>query len=192
MAKLHFYYSTMNAGKTTNLLQANYNYLEQGMRTWLFTPEFDNRHSSGIIHSRIGISAKAYTFSHDTNFSSELSKHWVISGDEISCVLIDEAQFLTKEQVLQLCKIVDSMNIPVLAYGIRNDYLGDPFEGSTYLFANADNLIELKTICHCGRKATHVVRVNSEGEVVKQGDKIQIGGNESYKSMCRKHFYKNM
>jgi len=182
----------MNAGKTTNLLQANYNYLEQGMQTWLFTPEFDNRHSEGVIHSRIGITAKAKTFSQDTNFFDEISWHLVISDDKINCVLVDEAQFLTKEQVLQLCRIVDEMNIPVLTYGIRNDYLGEPFEGSTYLFANADSLIELKTICHCGKKATHVVRIDHEGKVVKQGDKIQIGGNESYKSMCRKHFYKNM
>lgn len=192
MPKLHFYYSTMNAGKTTNLLQANYNYVEQSMRTMLFTPDFDNRYTKGVIHSRIGLSAKANTFSQETNLEAEVSRDWVITPETLDCILVDEAQFLTKAQVLQLCRIVDNMQIPVLAYGLRNDYLGEPFEGSTYLFANADSLIELKTICYCGKKATHVIRVDSNGKVIKHGDKIQIGGNESYKSMCRRHFFKNI
>lgn len=186
MAKIHFYYSAMNAGKTTTLLQSNYNYLERGMETLLFTPSIDTRHELGVIASRIGLVADAYAFESTFNFFEYVQN--VISTKRVSCVLIDEAQFLTKPQVLQLTRIVDELKIPVLAYGLRSDFMGEPFEGSKYLLAWADDLIEIKTICHCGRKATMNTRIDAEGRIVREGEQIEIGGNNRYIALCRKHY----
>jgi len=181
MAKLYFYYSTMNAGKSTALLQAAYNYTERGMATRLFIARLDER-ADGRIASRIGIEADASRFDAETNF-------WdLLAAERLSCVFIDEAQFLTKEQVHQLARVVDEANIPVMCYGLRTDFRGELFPGSSALLAWADTLSELKTICHCGRKATMVVRVSPEGIVERDGRQIEIGGNERYVSLCRRHF----
>ena len=190
MAKLHFYYSSMNAGKSTTLLQADYNYRERGMETILFTAALDNRAGKGVIKSRIGIQTKAIPFD-DTDDLAEIitSK---MKTEEIDCVLIDEAQFLSADQVDQLTEVVDALNIPVLAYGLRTDFLGALFEGSRQLLALADELREIKTVCHCGRKATMVVRFDGEGQPMHSGDQIQIGGNETYVSMCRRHFKESL
>ena len=186
MAKLHFYYSAMNAGKTTTLLQSNYNYIERGMSTMLFTPKIDNRYSEGSITSRIGLEAAAETFDTQTSLFEQVNqKH---QQHPINCVLVDEAQFLTKKQVEQLTDIVDHLDIPVLAYGLRTDFMGNPFEGSQYLLAWAESMSEIKTICHCGRKATHVLRIDEKGNAIISGNQIAIGGNESYVSVCRKHY----
>lgn len=187
MAKLHFYYSAMNAGKTTTLLQSDYNYRERGMQTALFTPDFDNRYQEGWIASRIGLKSLAIVYSHDFNFFTYI-KNEASGIENLSCVLIDEAHFLTKAQVHQLCQIVDQLDIPVLAYGLRTDFMGEPFEGSKYLLALAEYLTELKTICHCGRKATMNQRVNSQGTPILEGEQVEIGGNERYIALCRKHF----
>lgn len=186
MAKLHFYYSAMNAGKTTTLLQSNYNYLERGMSTVLFTPAIDNRYDAGKITSRIGLEASAEAFDSETNLFEQVDK--IRHLQAIDCVLVDEAQFLTKKQVEQLTDIVDSLDIPVLAYGLRTDFLANPFEGSQYLMAWAESLSEIKTICHCSRKATHVLRIDDNGKVITSGDQIAIGGNDQYVSVCRKHY----
>ncbi|MEI6686845.1 MAG: thymidine kinase [Planctomycetota bacterium] len=181
MAKLYFYYSTMNAGKSTALLQAAYNYSERGMKTMLFTALLDTR-SQGQIVSRIGIKADAGRFTPATNFWNECTP------SKPSCILIDEAQFLTKDQVKQLARLVDESNIPVMCYGIRTDFQGELFPGSAALLAWADNLHKLKTICFCGKKAIMVVRVLPDGKVEQQGKQVEIGGNERYVSLCRKHF----
>ncbi|TNF65404.1 MAG: thymidine kinase [Gammaproteobacteria bacterium] len=186
MAKLYFYYSSMNAGKSTTLLQSDYNYKERGMNTLLLTPELDHRAGQNIIASRIGLEASAIGFNAKTNLLEVTQLHH--HKNTIHCVLVDEAQFLKKDQVYQLTEIVDQLDIPVLTYGIRNDFQAEPFEGSLYLLAWADNLIEIKTICHCGKKATHVLRHNDKGEVIDDGSQIQIGGNSSYTAVCRKHF----
>lgn len=181
MAKLYFYYSTMNAGKSTALLQAAYNYAERGMSTRLFTARLDDR-SGGRIASRIGIDAKAEHFDRHTDF-------WELLKDEtLNCVLIDEAQFLSVPQVRQLARVVDEVNIPVMCYGLRTDFQGELFPGSAALLAWADTLTELKTICFCGRKATMVVRVSSEGVVERAGQQVEVGGNDRYVSLCRRHF----
>lgn len=187
MASLFYYYSSMNAGKSTTLLQASHNYRERGMNTLLLTPELDDRSGSKKIVSRIGIEAKATSFSSDNDLHYLTQKE--LENSPLHCVLVDEAQFLSREQVLQLCKIVDEFNIPVLAYGIRTDFQGELFEGSKCLLAWADNLVEIKTICHCGRKATMVVRLDSEGNAITEGEQIEIGGNERYLPLCRKHFH---
>lgn len=187
MAKLYFYYSAMNAGKSTILLQSDYNYKERGMDTLLFIPSIDKRYGQGKIHSRIGLAADAVSFDQEFNLF-EYAKVQKAQNSKLGCILIDEAQFLTKNQVQQLTDIVDKLNLPVLAYGIRSDFKGEPFEGSLYLLVWADNLVEIKTICHCGRKATMNTRIDSQGNVVKSGEQIQIGGNEKYTAMCRKHF----
>ena len=187
MASLFYYYSSMNAGKSTTLLQASHNYRERGMYTLLLTPELDDRSGSKKIVSRIGIEAKATSFSSDDDLHYLTQKE--LENSPLHCVLVDEAQFLSREQVLQLCKIVDELNIPVLAYGIRTDFQGELFEGSKCLLAWADNLVEIKTICHCGRKATMVVRLDSEGNAITEGEQIEIGGNERYLPLCRKHFH---
>ncbi len=187
MAKLYFYYSTMNAGKSTVLLQSAYNYQERGMHTLLFTPAIDERYAKGKIHSRIGLHADAITF--DKNF--DLFAHTrdqKALDPKLTCVLIDEAQFLSKDHVLQLTQIVDELNLPVLAYGLRSDFRGEAFEGSLYLLILADNLVELKTICHCGKKAIMNVRLDEQGHAVRTGEQIKIGGNETYVAMCRKHY----
>lgn len=186
MAQLYFYYSSMNAGKSTTLLQSAHNYREQGLTPLLFTAALDDRTKAGMISSRIGLEAQANTFGEGTDLFNEIS---VIQSDRLpNCVLVDEAQFLSKIQVDQLARVVDELGIPVLCFGIRTDFLGELFTGSERLLAIADKLKEIKTICHCGRKATMVVRVTEGGEVVQQGDKISVGGNEKYKPLCRKHF----
>mgnify|MGYP001034778777 FL=1 len=187
MAKLYFNYSSMNAGKSTMLLQANHNYQERGMSTVIYTSSVDDRYGKKEIVSRIGLKAESNIFSSDTNIYEE-----VISFNKdkrVDCVLIDEAQFLSKDQVAQLGQIVDDLDIPVLTFGIRTDFKGNLFEGSEYLLAWADNLKEIKTVCHCGRKATMVLRLDENGNVLETGDQIEIGGNEKYVSICRKHFY---
>lgn len=186
MAKLHFYYSAMNAGKTTTLLQSNYNYRERGMETLLFIPSIDTRYARGLISSRIGLDAEAYAFENTFNFFDYVNEF--VSSARISCVLIDEAQFLTKIQVSQLTRVVDDLKIPVLAYGLRSDFMGEPFEGSKYLLSWADELSEIKTICHCGRKAIMNLRMDNYGKILREGEQIEIGGNDRYIALCRKHF----
>ena len=185
MSKLYFYYSAMNAGKSTTLLQSDYNYRERGMKTLLFTPEFDDRYAVGQITSRIGVQASATTFNDQFNFFDHV-KNILASGKDISCVLVDEAHFLTRDQVSQLSHLCDQLLLPVLAYGIRSDFRGEPFEGSKYLLTWADSLNEIKTICHCGRKATMNSRIDENGKVVWEGSQVQIG--HDYVSTCRKHF----
>jgi thymidine kinase len=186
LAKVHFFYSTMNAGKSTALLQSNYNYQERGMDTLLFLPEIDAASNNNKIHSRIGLTAAAHPVSADFNFYKFVSLEQM--KKPIHCILIDEAQFLTKDQIRQVCRISDELNIPAMCYGIRTDFQGQLFEGSAELLALADYLIELKTVCDCGRKAIMVVRLDEHGKVVTDGDQIKIGGNDTYKVFCRKHF----
>ena len=186
MAKLYFNYSSMNAGKSTMLLQANHNYIERGMNPRIYTSDLDNRFGKGEIISRIGLKAKSNIFSSKTDIYKDILNFR--KNSIVDCVLIDEAQFLTQNQVIQLGKVVDELDIPVLAFGIRTDFQGNLFEGSKYLLAWADNLKEIKTVCHCGRKATMVLRLNAKGEVVSDGTQIEIGGEEKYVSVCRKHF----
>lgn len=186
MAKLYFYYSAMNAGKSTVLLQSSHNYHERGMKTLLLTPVIDQRAGVGKIASRIGLNKDALPFSEqDDLFSVSCAAH---AQDPIACALIDEAQFLTEKQVRQLSKVADEIGIPVLCYGLRTDFLGNLFPGSAALLGWADNLIELKTICHCGRKATMNLRTDEDGKPIKEGEQVEIGGNERYIAMCRKHF----
>jgi thymidine kinase len=183
---MYFYYSTMNAGKSTILLQSSYNYRERGMRTLVFAPEIDDRFGAGVVSSRIGLQSEAITFSISENLFRRIQQEH--EKQKVDCVLVDEAQFLTKKQVRQLGDVCDDLGIPVLAYGLRTDFQGNLFEGSQYLMAWADNLNEIKTICHCGRKATMVLRIDSTGKPVREGEQIQIGGNERYVTVCRKHF----
>ena len=186
MAKLHFFYSTMNAGKSTALLQSNHNYKESNLKTLLFLPKSIADKSNGKIVSRIGLQADAIVVNNDYDFYDEISKK---KSEKISCIFVDEAQFLTKKQVHGLGKIADELNIPVMTYGIRTDFQGELFEGSQELLALAENLKELKTICsECDKKATMVVRLDSNGKILLEGEKILIGGNEIYKTLCRKHF----
>lgn len=186
MAKLYFYYSSMNAGKSTALLQSSYNYRERGMNTLVMAPEFDDRYGAGKVASRIGIEADATTFGPDDDLLEVVQAS--NEAASLHCVLIDEAQFLTKAQVFQLGEVTDKLNIPVLAYGLRTDFQGEPFEGSKYLLAWSDNLKELKAICDCGSKATMVVRLDAGGNAITEGSQIEIGGNDRYVSMCRRHF----
>ena len=191
MAKLYFYYSTMNAGKTTTLLQSAYNYHERGMRTLILTPKLDNRAGEGVVASRIGLKANAVTFTGGDDLAAIVRQALATKG-KIDCVLVDESQFLSKAQVWQLTDVVDSLKIPVLAYGLRTDFRGELFEGSQYLLAWADNLIELKTICHSGKKANMVVRVDANGRAVTEGPQVEVGGNERYVSVSRPEFKKIM
>ena len=186
MAKLYFHYSTMNAGKSTLLLQASHNYQERGMNTYLITAQLDNRAGEGKIGSRIGIGAAADTFTGDDDLFAKIQAK--LNLEKISCVLIDEAQFLTSQQVWQLAKAVDDLVVPIMCYGLRVDFLGNLFPGSASLLALADEMREIRTICHCGKKATMVARLNEEGKVITKGQQIQIGGNESYISLCRLHW----
>lgn len=188
MAKLYFYYSAMNAGKTTTLLQSNYNYKERGMETLLFTPALDDRMAKGMIASRIGLEAKAHAFETDFDFFVFV-KEKKKEMNRLACILIDEAQFLSKNQVSQLCDITRELGIPVLCYGLRTNFLAEPFEGSLYLLAWAEELVEIKTICHCGRKATMNVRIDAHGLAVKEGESVEIGGNERYVALCRVHYH---
>ncbi|OGT67014.1 MAG: thymidine kinase [Gammaproteobacteria bacterium RIFCSPLOWO2_02_FULL_38_11] len=187
MAKLYFYYSAMNAGKSTTLLQSSYNYQERGMNTLLFTPLIDDRFQAGMIYSRIGLQSQAYPFDKGVDLYDYVQQ-FLLSHEPLHCVLVDEAQFLTKVQVMQLSNIADNFSIPVLAYGLRTDFRGEPFEGSQYLLAWADELSEIKTICHCGRKATMNIRIGENQQAVTSGNQIEIGGNDKYQSLCRKHF----
>ncbi len=185
MAKLYFYYSAMNAGKSTALLQSSHNYRERGMRSLVLTPQLDTR-GAGKVTSRIGLEASATMFDATADLLAiTRTEH---ATESVHCVLVDEAQFLTRTQVFQLGEIADQLGIPVLAYGLRTDFRGNLFEGSQHLLAWADNLIELKTICHCGRKATMVMRLGPDGRPLSEGAQIEIGGNERYTSVCRRHF----
>ncbi|QIR14087.1 thymidine kinase [Shewanella aestuarii] len=186
MAQLYFYYSAMNAGKSTSLLQSSYNYRERGMHTVVMTASIDDRYGVGKVASRIGIETAAQVFSSDDNLIDIIKASH--EQQHIHCLLIDESQFLSKEQVKQLTYVVDHFDIPVLCYGLRSDFQGELFTGSQYLLAWADKLVELKTICHCGRKANMVVRLDGEGMPMKEGEQVAIGGNETYESVCRKHF----
>ena len=186
MAKLYFYYSSMNAGKSTSLLQSSYNYQERGMDTLILAPSLDNRYGAEKVTSRIGLEAAALSFSDTENLLNVIRQQ--VEGQNLHCVLVDEAQFLTRDQVYQLSEVCDLLNIPVLAYGLRTDFQGEPFEGSKYLLAWADDVAEIKAICYCGRKATMVVRVDEDGNTITQGMQVQIGGNDTYVSLCRKHF----
>ncbi|MCA9109396.1 MAG: thymidine kinase [Planctomycetaceae bacterium] len=190
MAKLYFYYSAMNAGKSTTLLQASYNYRERGMHTLVLTPELDRRYGIGKVASRIGLQSEAITFQSHTNLRNLCEREHL--AQTLHCVFVDEAQFLTRQQVDQLTDVVDELNIPVLAYGLRTDFLGNLFEGSQYLLAWADSLQEIKTICHCGRKASMVLRIDAEGKPLREGEQIKVGGNESYVSVCRLHYKEGM
>jgi thymidine kinase len=189
MAKLYFYYSAMNAGKTTNLLQSAHNYRERGMRTLILTPRLDDRHGVGVVASRIGLSAKGVSFGGEDDLEAMVAADIGANG-ELHCVLVDEAQFLTKRQVWQLGEVVDRLGVPVLAYGLRTDFRGELFEGSQYLLAWADCLEEIKTICHSGRKATMVVRVDAHGRAITEGPQVEIGGNERYVSVSRGEYKK--
>ncbi|NNJ64015.1 MAG: thymidine kinase [Xanthomonadales bacterium] len=186
MAKLYFYYSTMNAGKTTALLQSAHNYRERGMNPLLFIPALDNRFAKGVIKSRIGLESPAVAFEAEDDLFEKVEAG--LEQRNIHCVLVDESQFLSRDQVYQLSEVVDRLNIPVLCFGLRTDFQGELFEGSRYLLAWADILQELKTICHTGRKATMVVRVDDEGYALREGAQVEIGGNERYVSVSRREF----
>ena len=189
MAKLYFYYSAMNAGKTTTLLQSAHNYRERGMRVLIFTPRLDTRAGAGTVASRIGLSAEGVAFERDDDLERRIRADVAAHGP-LGCVLVDEAQFLTKAQVWQLSEVVDAMRVPVLCYGLRTDFRGELFEGSQYLLAWADELSEIKTICHSGKKATMTVRVDDHGHAVQDGPQVEIGGNERYVSVSRQEFKK--
>ena len=187
MAKVHFFYSTMNAGKSTALLQSAHNYHETGNETILFIPREDAEKNSGLIKSRIGLKAEAVVIDSKIKIFEHVKNE--TEKKQIDAILIDEAQFLKKHQVLEMCKVCDELDIPVMCYGIRTDFRGELFEGSASLLALADNLIELKTVCNeCSRKATMVVRLDENSNVVTKGSKVQIGGNDVYRVLCRKHF----
>lgn len=185
MAKLHFIHAAMNAGKSSLLLQTNFNYQERGMHCTLFTAAIDTRAGHGIIASRLGLQAQAHVFAPDTDLRPALT---TAAEGGAACVLVDEAQFLTRAQVADLCWAVDSLNLPVMAYGLRTDFRGQFFPGSQALMAVADEVREARTICHCGKKATMVLRKNRDGHPVLDGPQVQIGGNDSYESVCRKHW----
>ena len=191
MAKLYFYYSAMNAGKTTTLLQSAYNYHERGMRTLILTPKIDDRYGEGQVASRIGLKARGTIFDRDDDLERWIRDDITAHG-KLDCVLVDEAQFLAKAQVWQLSEVVDAMRAPVLCYGLRTDFRGELFEGSQYLLAWADEINEIKTICHSGKKATMTLRVDDAGRAVQQGPQVEIGGNERYVSVSRAEFKKVM
>ena len=186
MAKLYFHYSTMNAGKSTVLLQAAHNYSERGMSPYLLTAKLDNRAGEGWIKSRIGIKQKSEVFSATDDLFKKLEN--CVSKKSIDCIFVDEAQFLTKKQVWQLARVVDELSLPVMCFGLRVDFRGELFPGSATLLALCDEMREVRTICYCGKKATMVIRLDSYGNVIKSGAQIQVGGNETYKSLCRKHW----
>ena len=190
MAKLYFYYAAMNAGKSTTLLQADFNYRERGMETMLWTASFDDRAGAGTIGSRIALNAPARTYDADVDLFSEIGAE--LKKRPLHCVLVDEAQFLTRDHVLQLCRVADEVSIPVLCYGLRTDFQGNLFPGSAALLALADALIELKAVCECGRKATMNLRVDAEGRAVAAGAQTEIGGNDRYVALCRRHFFERL
>jgi thymidine kinase len=186
MAKLYFHYSTMNAGKSTLLLQASYNYRERGMQTYLLTANFDDRAGKGKIASRIGISEEADTFGANTDIFKQIESR--LDHSPVACILIDEAQWLSETQVWQLARAVDDLGVPIMCYGLRVDFRGKLFPGSATLLALADEMREVRTICHCGKKATMVVRKGEDGEAMLEGPQVQVGGNETYVSLCRRHY----
>lgn len=188
MAKLYFSYATMNAGKSTLLLQASYNYRERGMRTAIFIASFDDRAGQGRISSRIGLTSDAIAFDNSDDLYRHIEDMNGTGEDKIACVFVDEAQFLSEEQVWQLARVADRLHIPVMAYGLRTDFQGKLFPGSQALLAIADELREVRTICHCGRKATMVARLDGQGKVLREGAQIDIGGNDKYVSFCRRHW----
>jgi thymidine kinase len=190
MAKLYFYYAAMNAGKSTTLIQADFNYRERGMETMLWTAAFDDRSGPGTIGSRIALSAPAHTYSEEVDLFAALGEE--LKRRKVDCVLVDEAQFLTQRHVLQLCRVADELSIPVLCYGLRTDFQGKLFPGSAALLALADSLVELKAVCECGRKATMNLRVDAEGHAVALGAQTEIGGNDRYVALCRKHFFERL
>ena len=190
MAKLHFHYSTMNAGKSTLLLQAAHNYNERGMETLLLTAAVDTRAGEGRIGSRIGLGRPAETFVPEDDLFARLKGH--LEAKDIACIFVDEAQFLTTAQVWQLVRVVDDLGVPIMAYGLRVDFRGELFPGSASLLALADEMREVRTICHCGRKATMVIRQDETGRPVREGEQVQIGGNETYVSLCRRHWREAM
>ena len=187
MAKLYFNYAAMNAGKSTTLLQASFNYRERGMDTIEFTAKLDDRVQTGVIASRIGLKKEAHIFDAATDLFDIVKQE--SASMKAACVFLDEAQFLTGAQVMQLAQIVDDLDIPVICFGLRTDFMGELFEGSARLLAVADEIRELKTICKCGRKATMNLRIDADGKAVTSGKKIEIGGNDRYVPLCRKHFY---
>lgn len=186
MAKLYFYYASMNAGKSTTLLQSSFNYQERGMETMLWTAALDDRFESGVITSRIGLRAEANLFDTETDLHERIQTE--TGKRTLACILVDEAQFLTKAQVFQLARVCDELNIPVLAYGLRTDFQAELFPGSAQLLALADTLVELKAVCECGRKSTMNLRVDSHGRAVREGAQTEVGGNDRYVALCRKHF----
>ena len=190
MAKLYFHYSTMNAGKSTILLQASHNYIERGMRTFLVTAALDQRAGAGRIASRIGSGAEAATFNDTTDMATLIAAR--LAEGPCACVFLDEAQFLTEAQVWQLARAVDDLGVPVMCYGLRVDFQGRLFPGSAALLALADEMREVRTICHCGKKATMVVRMGPDGRVLREGAQVQVGGNETYVSLCRRHWREAM
>ncbi len=187
MAKLYFNYAAMNAGKSTSLLQASFNYRERGMHTFEFTAELDDRDENGSISSRIGLKKDAYCFSKTTDLHAVVAEHH--ASCKIDCVFLDEAQFLNNTQVMQLACVVDKLNIPVICYGLRTDFQSELFEGSARLLAIADEIRELKTICHCGGKAIMNLRIDAQGTAVTRGETVEIGGNDRYTALCRKHYF---
>ncbi len=186
MAKLYFYYASMNAGKSTTLLQADFNYRERGMGTLLYTAALDDRIGAGTIGSRIGLEIDARTYEAASDLRAEVEDE--LKRRRVDCILVDEAQFLSRDQVWQLASVADDLDVPVLAYGLRTDFQGNLFEGSGALLAIADSLVELKAICECGRKATMNLRVDENGRAVVEGAQTEIGGNDRYVAMCRRHF----
>ncbi|WP_298434317.1 thymidine kinase [uncultured Jannaschia sp.] len=186
MAKLYYNYSTMNAGKSTLLLQASYNYIERGMQTYLLTANFDDRAGTGRIASRIGIEAEADTYAATSDLYAMIATR--LEAGPCACVLLDEAQWLSREQVWQLARAVDDLGVPVMAYGLRVDFRGELFPGSAALLALADEMREVRTICWCGRKATMVIRQDADGRALTEGAQVEVGGNERYVSLCRRHF----
>jgi thymidine kinase len=190
MAKLYFHYSTMNAGKSTLLLQAAYNYRERGMVPWLLTARLDTRAGTGRIASRIGIAEPADTFTPDDDMFALVQAR--LDSGPVDCAFVDEAQFLTRAQVWQLARAVDDLGLPVMCYGLRVDFRGELFPGSAALLALADEMREVRTICHCGKKATMVVRMGPDGQPLKEGAQVLVGGNETYVSLCRRHWREAM
>ena len=190
MAKLYFYYAAMNAGKSTTLLQADFNYRERGMATMLWTAAFDDRAGSGTIGSRIALSSPAHMFHEDVDLFDAVADER--KRRALDCILVDEAQFLSQRHVLQLCEVADTLGIPVLCYGLRTDFQAKLFPGSAALLALADTLVELKAVCECGRKATMNLRVDAEGHAVAAGAQTEIGGNDRYVALCRKHFFERL